>query len=1249
MKKLLTVLLLVLMPLMAAAQVSYGRLAPLHVEGNQLKDIHGNTVVLHGVMDTPSPYFNDYRWCGWNDQYNHINDCINYFDKLFAGLTNHEDGAYCNVFRLHMDPCWTGGNTLAQGFTKSGDKVYDPHGNEVGGEANVGYFDKTKYNTYLKSVYWKIAQKALSHGLYVVVRPPGVVPGYVEVGDYYNQYLMDVWDIFSKNDSILKYSGQISIELANEPVTLRNAQGQSDPKALHDFFQPIVDKIRANGYTGIIYAPGTGWQSNYRDYAQYPIEGANIGYAVHDYVGWYDTSDSNYDPQNSIKKFHESVPVVDTNPIIITEVDWSPYKPGSGHYNEHGEWVESNYGTWATGSTSKWGSAYKAVLDHFGNISMTLSGTHCFLDIDHLLETGESVPAFGGLEEACGKACFDWYAEYAKQDYATPSFTRAWTADLGNNKYVNPIMNGDFPDCDVIRVGDTYYFVSTTMYIFPGCTMMKSKDLVNWEYCANPLLQIADNDAYNLLNGKDHYSQGQWAASLNYHDGKFYIYFICYGRNGVDETKNIMLTATDPEGTWKMEYWPDHYYDAGWLFDDGPNGDGNVYVACGIGDIYVCKLDPRTLRKVSDKRVLSLGNGLEGCHMYHIGDYYYIYATYGGTEQSQTIFRSRTPMGEYEECKTAVTDQNPNGRIFAGQKIHQGGLVQTQTGEWWTIMFKDAGAIGRVPYLEPVEWVDGWPVIGKNGIDVSKNAKAYRKPNVGQSYPRTYLPTNDTFTELTLGKQWGWNHNPVNTAWSLIERPGYLRLHTANVATELNRARNSLTQRILGYNAEGSLTTKRTHSMGTVKMIVAEMKEGDVAGLSVFQDPYSYIGVTMREGVRRLVYYHSNYESNGTEIQPAEQLGDALESDTIYLRAKVNFTTNKVDYLYSYDNQTWKPFGNGMDMRYTLRYFVGQRFFLFNYATMALGGYVDIDWFSTEPEFSEEMFYAPGTLRSFTVEDATAASLTLSQTDFTLMPGNEAEFSITCTMQSGLQSTVTTGCTYTSSNPAVATVDGGKIITSEEGEAVITATYVDLAGNSISTEITVRVSMFPLAVGAFDPQLIGSTGTFKRSSNGEYAIFRPATKGFGGWHYDQGLDLRQRGRFIVARLATTSAAKPTIRLYDVDDLASDRYFEQPFGTAKEVIIDLDEVAAAGFDVTNIYYVGFGASLSSNINISDLFMSNDGQNPTAIETIDAPQTLSEVSVEIFTMDGRKHNALQRGINIVRRTYADGTVKVAKIMN
>ena len=387
-------------------------LPPLHIEGRWLTDTGGNHVILHGVMDTPSMYFNNYRWGSpWSIPATYYDDdgaarCKAYFSKLFAGLQK----ARCDVFRLHMDPAWTNDPSDTYIYPGSAGQTEDTKG-----EADIRKFNPERLKHFLHTLYFPLAKEAMNHGMYVVIRPPGVCPHKLRVDDYYQNYLLKVWDIFTQNDSVRKYAGQISIELANEPVILKNAQGQDDAAALHDYFQPVVDRIRQNGFTGIIWAPGTGWQSNYTDYVSYPIEGSDIGYAVHDYTGWYGCSDSHSDPQSKINQFHKQVPVVDFAPIIITEVDWSPENPDKeGHYNEHGDWVQPNYGTWSTGSTSKWGKAFKACLDHFGNISMTLSGTHCLLDVDKLVTDGTVKPAFGGLEEACGKACFEWYSEYYK-------------------------------------------------------------------------------------------------------------------------------------------------------------------------------------------------------------------------------------------------------------------------------------------------------------------------------------------------------------------------------------------------------------------------------------------------------------------------------------------------------------------------------------------------------------------------------------------------------------------------------------------------------------------------------------------------------------------------------------------------------------------------------------------------------------------------------------------------------------------
>ena len=408
----------------AVAQETYGTLPPLHVDGNYLKDEQGNKVVLHGVMDTPNTYFNGGRWQGskaqgWWDDYNDTGakNCRTYFKKLFTAITNNEQGAYCTLFRLHLDPAWTNGSSGA----------WKVDSKEKGdGEADISKYTGSRLTKFLTSLFVPLAEDAMGHGMYVIMRPPGVCPEYIQVGGSYQKFLLDVWDRVSKNVKVQKYCGQISLELANEPRNVLDANGQSSEQALHDFFQPIVEKIRANGFKGVIWIPGSGWQSNYRDYAKYPITGDNIGYAVHNYAGWYGNSDDHCNVDNAIKEFGTSVPIIRTNPIVITEVDWSPHKPeAQGHYDEHGNWVIPNYGTWATASTSKWGKAYKAILDYYGNVSMTLTGTGDYIDIDDYIKSKKVTPAFktemekNGVDpyEACGVACFQWYEEYAKVNY----------------------------------------------------------------------------------------------------------------------------------------------------------------------------------------------------------------------------------------------------------------------------------------------------------------------------------------------------------------------------------------------------------------------------------------------------------------------------------------------------------------------------------------------------------------------------------------------------------------------------------------------------------------------------------------------------------------------------------------------------------------------------------------------------------------------------------------------------------------
>ena len=487
-------------------------------------------------------------------------------------------------------------------------------------------------------------------------------------------------------------------------------------------------------------------------------------------------------------------------------------------------------------------------------------------------------------------------------------------SDNGNGTYTNPLISADFPDPDVIRVNDTYYMVTTTMFIFPGVTILKSHDLVNWEYCSNAVQRFDFSDCYNL-DTCSRYGHGQWATSLKYYNGKFYLLFITLNEGG------FMCTADKAEGPWNITHLPKGFYDPGLFFDD----DGKIYVAQGYNNISITEVDSN-LVPVSKDSLVFVGNirkGLEGTHVYKINGYYYLYCTYGGRDGMQVALRSKNIYGPYEQ-KLLIYDTTRG--INYG--IHQGALIQTQTGEWWTILFVDSGPFGRFPSLQPVTWVDDWPMIGING----KAVTTYKKPNVGKTYPIKNFPTSDEFNEKTLGMQWGWNHNPDSAKWSLTQRKGYLRLTTASVTNDFKTARNTLTQRPFAKHNQTIPT------IATAKIDVRKMKDGDVAGVAVFQDPYAYISVKQNGNKKYIIMVN-----NGKMIDSV-----AINSSTIYLRTIASNITEKANFEYSTDNRNFKSLGNELTMRFSLKIFTGNKFCLFNYATKKLGGYVDVDWLRVE-------------------------------------------------------------------------------------------------------------------------------------------------------------------------------------------------------------------------------------------------------------------------------------------------------------
>lgn len=1117
-RNVIIILCLVLFPLNVLGWIGMP-MPGLHVEGKNLVDTHGNKVVLHGYAQTFSPWFNE-EGSQWNNY--DVQGCLDYNQDIIDRIL--EAGWKMNFVRMHMDPYWS--NT--PGCT----------GRYEGEEC----FDEARFIKYLDEVFVPMAEYAVSKGLYVVLRPPGVSPETIEIGGVYHDYLIRVWSIVSKHPVLKNHPG-IMFELANEPIDILGPDGtygsgsQGHFDNLKTYFQEIVDTIR-NDADNILWIPGLGWQSQYQGFAVNPIEGQNIGYAVHVYPGWFNSGDG-YEPFK--QGWNEQVqPVADFAPVIVTEMDWAP------------EAYNASWGKGITGVAGGdgFGANFKKITDEAGNVSWLLfTSPHLLAQFDGIPPAEGEAYTFLNDPEACPWPIFQWFQEYAEINTPKPEFKYQSHSDNGDGTYTNPLIFADFPDPDVIRVDDVYYMVSSTMHIFPGATILKSYDLVNWEYCCNPLEIIESSACYNL-DGCNRYSHGQWASSLKYNNGTFYLHF-----NTLDEG-SYLLTSKDIEGSWTKRKLSDSFYDAGLMFDE----DGKIYIAHGIDNIFISELD-ENFEEIEKQQVIFdtdlVKSGLEGSHLYHIGNYYYIYATYGGWPAYQVAFRSQNIFGPYEQQPAYFNDDN----------IHQGALIQTQTGEWWTLLFYDKGAYGRLPNLQPLTWVDDWPVIGENGVGVT----TYRKPDVGREYPITELPTNDNFRDYKLGMQWGWNHNPDPSKWSLFDRTDHLRLYTVKVVSNFLEARNTLTQRIFAYHTDTLL------SHATIKMEIDSMKDGDIAGLAVFQDPYAYIGISKSSGENKLIFSNSGTVENGPLIS------DSI----IYLRAVADYNTSKANFYYSLDNYTYTQFGSELDMKFELSIFTGNKFCIFNYPTLETGGFVDIDWFSTEKSFSENVYYDTS-YNAYNEDAITLDSLYCEADTLILLTGSVKSLDLTALYLDGHTENVAAAAEYTVLDPKVAEIKNGQLIARSDGTVTIGITYIGKLGESKSLELTVKCTSFPFTNELFDPS-IWETGSFDESTRtlitGQY--------GFGGWHYDNGIDLSGY-EYLVVEMDNTSSCGASFRIFDESS-----YWSQPYmvnaGSQTSLRIDLHnmekEVDGQMMPVNpeHLYYIGFWSYGGCELDISDIYV------------------------------------------------------------
>lgn len=498
----------------------------------------------------------------------------------------------------------------------------------------------------------------------------------------------------------------------------------------------------------------------------------------------------------------------------------------------------------------------------------------------------------------------------------------------------NPIMWSDVPDVDVIRVDDAYYMVSTTMFFNPGVPIMKSRDLVTWELIGYVYDTLEDSDATNLNGESNAYARGSWAASIRYYNGMFYVMFCA-----LDQGRSYIYYTPDIENPdWKRHTFNRIFHDPSLFFDD----DGTPYVIHGAGDVQITQLE-NDCSAVKfggiDQTLLNSGivdglNGAEGSHFYKInGTYYLTMISYGtavpGLRRCELCYRCDTLLGKYEG-KTILADDMG----YYGNGTAQGGIVDTPEGNWYGLVFQDHGAVGRIPVLQPVTWVNGWPMMGEDG----KSAKEVQVVSELKEWKESTLMANDDFSGA-LKLEWQFNHNPDNDNWCITPE-GCYRITTSRVDKDMFHARNSLTQR-----AEGPTST------ADVLLDTSALNIGDYAGICAFQSNSGFVGAYVDGDGTKYVYFAKQKRNENFEIISKAE----LTQDKVHLKIEYEFSTINADgsistedrakFYYSLDGENWEKISKGFSMSYDLDLFTGYRTALYCYSTKQAGGYADFDYF----------------------------------------------------------------------------------------------------------------------------------------------------------------------------------------------------------------------------------------------------------------------------------------------------------------
>ncbi|SFC89301.1 glycoside hydrolase family 43 protein [Spirosoma endophyticum] len=525
-----------------------------------------------------------------------------------------------------------------------------------------------------------------------------------------------------------------------------------------------------------------------------------------------------------------------------------------------------------------------------------------------------------------------------------PYVSKVWVSDAGNGTYRNPVLNADYSDPDACRAGDDYYLVSSSFDAIPGLPILHSRDLVNWTLIGHALKRQPPFDHFE----KTQHGNGVWAPAIRYQKGEFYIYY-------PDPDFGIYVTkAKNPAGPWSE---PVLVEGGKGLIDPCPLWDdnGQVYLVhgwagsrAGIKSILtVKKLNAGGTKVMDEGAIVYDGHEtdptIEGPKIYKRNGYYYIFAPAGGVPTGwQLVLRSKSIYGPYERKVVMDQGKSPiNGP-------HQGAWVDTKPlngkpGEDWFLHFQDKEAYGRVVHLQPMKWVNDWPVIGvdTDGDGKGEPVLTYKKPAVSaKGYPITTPPESDEFNATTLGLQWQWQANPKGI-WHTTSQQGFLRLYAYKAPDEPKNAWDVPNLLLQKFPAETFMVTTKLTFKPNPKL------ENEKAGMIILGMSYANLALKSSKDGLTLVYGVCKKASEG---KPEEEtvLTRISANTAVYLRVQVSKNAT-CQFSYSLDGQNFTKAGDGFQAE--VGRWIGAKMGIFGTRTTQTNdsGYADFDWFRVEP------------------------------------------------------------------------------------------------------------------------------------------------------------------------------------------------------------------------------------------------------------------------------------------------------------